>query len=86
MSQTKPGTLLRRQIPAIVDKWADMDVPGYRGDRPRLPQQRFQDITRLLVGLDLPVVASVNGVALGGGLVLAAACDVPWRPRAAGSL
>ncbi len=29
MSQTKPGTLLRKQIPAIVGRWADRDVPGY---------------------------------------------------------
>jgi len=29
MSQTKPGTLLRKQIPAIVGRWADKDVPGY---------------------------------------------------------
>ena len=29
MSQTKPGTLLCKQIPAIVGRWADRDVPGY---------------------------------------------------------
>ena len=29
MSQTKPGTLLRRQIPALVGWWKAEDVPGY---------------------------------------------------------
>jgi hypothetical protein len=29
MAQTKPGTLLRRQIPALVGSWKAKDVPGY---------------------------------------------------------
>ena len=29
MAQTKPGTLLRRQTPAVVGRWRDDDVPGY---------------------------------------------------------
>ncbi len=29
MSQTKPGTLLRKQIPALVGHWKTEDVPGY---------------------------------------------------------
>lgn len=29
MSQTKPGTLLRKQIPALVGHWEPEDVPGY---------------------------------------------------------
>ncbi len=29
MSQTKPGTLLRRQIPALVGHWKTEDIPGY---------------------------------------------------------
>lgn len=28
MCQTKPGTLLRRQIPVIVGHWKDLDEPG----------------------------------------------------------
>jgi hypothetical protein len=28
MAQTKPGTLLRRQIPALVGSWRAEDVPG----------------------------------------------------------
>jgi len=29
MAQTKPGTLLRRQIPALVGHWKTEDIPGY---------------------------------------------------------
>lgn len=29
MVQTKPGTLLRRQIPVIVGQWKEQDEPGY---------------------------------------------------------
>lgn len=29
MSQTKPGTLLRRQIPVVIGEWKELDIPGY---------------------------------------------------------
>ena len=29
MSQTKPGTLLRKQIPVVVGRWRELDSPGY---------------------------------------------------------
>lgn len=29
LSQTKPGSLLRRQIPVVVGKWKELDEPGY---------------------------------------------------------
>jgi hypothetical protein len=29
LSQTKPGSLLRRQIPVVVGQWKELDVPGY---------------------------------------------------------
>jgi hypothetical protein len=29
MSQTKPGSLLRRQIPVVVGQWKALDQPGY---------------------------------------------------------
>ena len=29
MSQTKPGTLLRKEVPVVVGKWRDLDQPGY---------------------------------------------------------
>lgn len=38
--------------------------------------RHFQAITRSLVELSVPTVACVHGAAAGGGLVLAAACDL----------
>ena len=29
MSQTKPGTLLRREVPVVVGRWRELDRPGY---------------------------------------------------------
>ena len=29
MSQTKPGGLLRRQVPVVVGQWRELDTPGY---------------------------------------------------------
>lgn len=29
MAQTKPGTLLRRQVPVVVGHWRELDRPGY---------------------------------------------------------
>ncbi len=29
LSQTKPGSLLRRQIPVVVGRWKELDQPGY---------------------------------------------------------
>ena len=29
MSQTKPGGLLRREVPVVVGKWRELDIPGY---------------------------------------------------------
>ena len=28
MSQTKPGSLLRKQIPVVVENWKELDQPG----------------------------------------------------------
>ena len=38
--------------------------------------RQFQAVTRCLVDLSVPTVACVHGAAAGGGLVLAAACDL----------
>ncbi len=29
MSQTKPGSLLRKQVPVVVGQWRELDQPGY---------------------------------------------------------
>jgi hypothetical protein len=29
MSQTKPGGLLRREVPVVVGRWRELDTPGY---------------------------------------------------------
>jgi hypothetical protein len=29
MAQTKPGGLLRREVPVVVGLWRDLDTPGY---------------------------------------------------------
>jgi 2-(1,2-epoxy-1,2-dihydrophenyl)acetyl-CoA isomerase len=45
-------------------------------ERARVAMDPFQGLARAVTMLDQPVLAAINGVAVGGGLTLAAACDL----------
>jgi len=49
--------------------------PDVGGDRP-LPDERFARAIRALEGIGCPAIAAMSGDAFGGGLDLAAACDL----------
>lgn len=57
---------------------AGVDVADHTADRIGETLPLFHDVVRRLRSIEMPIVAAVNGAALGGGLELALACDLVW--------
>jgi len=59
---------------------ADLDLDGNLGDT---VEQYYNPLLRTLAGLQIPVIASVNGVAAGAGANIALACDIVLAAKSA---
>ncbi len=62
---------------------AGVDVGDHTGERVAVMLRRFHDVVDRLLSFDGPVVAQVNGAALGGGCELLLACDVVFAREGA---
>jgi len=59
---------------ADVNEFANMFGPT--ADDAADTQRRYQEIVRLILGLDQPVIAAINGLAVGGGTAVAMMSDL----------
>jgi len=55
---------------------AGVDISEHQGDQVQEMIEVFHDIFRNMQGIDAPIIALVNGAALGGGCEVAAFCDM----------